>query len=338
MTRRLLVVGLLAVALVAGVLILGQTMLNEPMKIPPAGYPLELAAGTSLEALAARLGAEGVLPYPWLLTVYGRLTGEAADLKAGEYDIPAGTSPRGLLQQLVEGRVKLHSLTIVEGWTIRDLMRAIRKNTAIRQTLEGANNEALAHVLELPTRQPEGWFFPDTYRFPRHTTDREILTMAHARMQIVLEQAWTGRQPDLPLRNSYDALILASIVEKETALDRERPQVAGVFIRRLKSGMKLQTDPTVIYGLGEDFDGDLTRRQLAKDSPYNTYTRTGLPPSPISLPGESSLLAAVHPDESKALYFVASGDEDGSHVFSTTLREHNAAVKRYLETARGQGK
>jgi UPF0755 protein len=333
-TRRIFGIGLVLICLLAGAALLGHRALNEPLKLPAEGYTLEVPPGTTLTALAERLGTTGVLSYPWLLTGYGRVSGLAAELKAGEYEIGAGTTPLGLLQQLVEGRVKLHSLTIVEGWTVRDLMRALRNNPAIRQTLNGADDEALVRALDLPGRQPEGWFFPDTYKFPRHTTDREILSMAHARMQIVLDQAWAGRQADLPLHNAYEALTLASIIEKETALDRERPSIAGVFIRRLEAGMRLQTDPTVIYGLGEEFDGDLTRRQLGKDTPYNTYTRAGLPPSPISLPGESSMLAAVHPDESETLYFVASGEEDGSHIFSKTLRDHNAALKRYLELTR----
>jgi UPF0755 protein len=269
------------------------------------------------------------------MAAYGRLSGLAGQMKAGEYEVVAGTTPLGLVRQLVEGRVKLHTLTIVEGWTIRDLLRAIRKHPAIRHTLPVSGPNGLARVLELPSDHPEGWFFPDTYRFPRDTADREVLTMAHARMRVMLEQAWSRRQSDLPLKNPYDVLILASIIEKETAVDRERVRVSGVFVRRLRMGMKLQTDPTVIYGLGEEFDGNLTRRQLNRDSPYNTYTRTGLPPSPISLPGESSLLAAVRPDDSQALYFVASGDDDGTHVFSATLREHNAAVRKYLESVRG---
>lgn len=338
MTRRLLISGFVTICLSAGAVFVGHRALNEPMKLPAEGYALDVPQGTTLRAVAEHLGAAGILSYPWLLTGYGRLSGLAQELKAGEYEIPAGTTPRGLLDQLVEGRVKLHSLTIVEGWTVRDLMRAIRNNPAVRQTLKSTDDAALVKALELPARHPEGWFFPDTYRFPRHTTDRELLAMAHARMRIMLDQAWAGRQADLPLRSPYEALTLASIIEKETALDRERSRIAGVFVRRLEAGMKLQTDPTVIYGLGEDFSGDLTRRQLARDTPYNTYTRTGLPPSPISLPGESSLLAAVHPDDSGSLYFVASGEEDGSHVFSRTLRDHNAALKRYLELTRESGR
>ena len=269
-----------------------------------------------------------MLSYPWLLTGYGRVSGLAAELKAGEYEIPAGTTPLGLLQQLVEGRVKLHSLTIVEGWTVRDLMRAMRNNPAIRQTLNGANDEALVRALDLPGRQPEGWFFPDTYRFPRHTTDREILSMAHARMQIVLDQAWAGRQADLPLRNAYEALILASIVEKETALDRERPRIAGVFIRRLEAGMRLQTDPTVIYGLGEEFDGDLTRRQLGKDTPYNTYTRAGSATVADFSAGRklACWLRFIRTSRKRCISLPAA-KRMAAMSFPKTLRDHNAAAE-----------
>jgi UPF0755 protein len=330
----LLVAAALLIGAAAVALVLGQRWLNQPLAIPAAGYSLDLAAGTSLRALAAKLEREGILDRPSLLVAYGRLTGQAGELKAGEYAIAPGTSPRELLRQLVEGRVRLHSITIVEGWTTRELLRTIRKHPAIRTTLPQADEQALAEALDLPSPHPEGWFFPDTYRFPRGTTDRELLGIAYRRMRTVLDRAWAAREQDLPLRSPYEALILASIVERETALERERPLIAGVFIRRLRAGMKLQTDPTVIYGLGEDFDGNITRRDLLRDTPYNTYTRAGLPPTPIALPGESSLLAAVRPDDSPMLYFVASGAEDGSHVFSATLSEHNAAVKRYLNSLR----
>jgi UPF0755 protein len=338
MTRRLLLAAL-ALALVAGAAALAaREVLNMPLRTPADGLALDVPAGTSVAALGARLDAEGVYPYPQVFAAYARITGQAGAIKAGEYEVSAGSTIRDLLRQLVEGRVRLHSLTIVEGWTLGDLQRAMRRNKAIRTTLPKDDPGAVVRALEIGTPSPEGWFFPDTYRFPRGTTDVELLGMAHARMKILLEQAWQGRSQGLPLASAYEALVLASIIEKETALDRERPQIAGVFIRRLASGMKLQTDPTVIYGLGEEFDGDLTRRQLLKDTPYNTYTRTGLPPSPIALPGEGALLAAVHPDDSDALYFVASGEPDGSHVFSANLRAHNAAVKKYLDTVREAAK
>ncbi len=336
MTRRLLAAAALTLILLGGMTWLAGRELRDPLKLPAMGYLLDVPSGSSLQAVAMRLKAQGILRYPAIMVGYGRLTGMAGAIKAGEYEIAAGTNSLDLLHLLVEGKVKLHSLTIVEGWTTRELLGALRKNPAIRQTQGSSDSKLLLAALNLSSPYLEGWFFPDTYRFARGTTDIEVLAMAHERMKVVLERAWNDRSANLPLRFAYDALILASIVEKETRLDRERPKIAGVFIRRLESGMRLQTDPTVIYGLGEEFNGDLTRRQLLRDTPYNTYTRTGLPPSPIALPGESSLLAAVHPEQSDALYFVASGDQDGSHLFSATLREHNAAVRKYLAALQGR--
>ena len=239
----------------------------------------------------------------------------------------------------MQGRVRLHALTVLEGWTVRDLLAALAKHPAIRQTLNVETPIELAAALELEYPHAEGWFFPETYRFPRGTTDVQFLRTAHELMRRRLADAWSTRALVPSLKDSYGALILASIVERETALDSERRQIAGVFIRRLQKGMRLQTDPTVIYGLGASFDGNLTRRHLKTDSPYNTYTRRGLPPTPISLPGEAALRAAVNPDSGEALYFVASGRGDGSHVFTKTLEEHNAAVAQYLaELRRRKGK
>lgn len=318
----------------AGAWLLFQGILDRPLALPEEGLTIEVPAGTTLAALGRQLADRGVLGYPRALRAYARLKGQASAIKAGEYELAPGTTPRKLLEQLVVGRAKLHSLTIIEGWTTHDLLLALRGADAIvRQTLGGDAAE-LAAALGLPEAAAEGWFFPDTYRFPRGTSDREVLRMAHLRMQEVLARSWAGRAPGLALRSPYEALILASIVEKETGLDSERPRVAGVFLRRLQLGMKLQTDPTVIYGLGPGFKGRLGRRDLDRDTPYNTYTRTGLPPTPISLPGEASIHAALHPDDSDALYFVASPAADGSHVFSASLPEHNAAVNKYLEALR----
>lgn len=210
----------------------------------------------------------------------------------------------------------------------------MRAHPAVRLTPSGAASGELMKGLGLAGRHPEGQFFPDTYHFPRNTPDVEVFREAYTLMQRKLDAAWAQRHPDLPLAGPYAALVLASIIEKETALDSERRQISGVFTRRLKRGMRLQTDPTVIYGLGDAFDGNLRRRDLERDTPYNTYTRAGLPPTPIALPGEASLLAAVQPDDGDALYFVATGKGDGSHYFSATLAEHNRAVRRYLETRR----
>jgi UPF0755 protein len=329
-SRGLIVVAALGVLVVAGGFAWFQQYLQEPLRVGEKAYVIDIASGTPLQGAARQLAAEGILRHPQLFAWYGRISGEEGRIKAGEYEIAGGTSPRTLLHQLVEGRVKLHSLTLVEGWSLRDLLRAVHAHPAIRQTLDTAGEAELAAALNLPNEHPEGWFFPDTYHFARGTTDREILLRAHDLMKVRLTEGWEGRARDVAVKTPYEALILASIIEKETALARERPQISGVFSRRLQRGMKLQTDPTVIYGLGDAFDGNLTRRHLQRDTPYNTYTRTGLPPTPIGLPGEGSLLAALHPAPGDALYFVASGAEDGSHTFSATLKEHNAAVRRYL--------
>lgn len=311
---------------------------DQPLHIPRTGYILDVPSGTTLHALASRLASAGMLDSPLTLALYGRITGQARRIKAGEYDLASGITPRLLLQRLVEGRVRLHSLTIVEGWTVHDLLQAVHEHPAIRQTLPDTDPATLIRTFHLPSPDPEGWFFPDTYHFPRGSSDIDVLGQAHERMRMMLDRVWAQRRKGLPLHNEYEVLILASIVEKETALDPERARVSGVFLRRLQAGMRLQTDPTVIYGLGATFDGNLTRHHLESDTPFNTYTRNGLPPSPISLPGEQSLLAAVRPDESQALFFVASGNGDGSHVFSATLDEHNSAVRRYLDIARGRGR
>ncbi|RMF99262.1 MAG: endolytic transglycosylase MltG [Gammaproteobacteria bacterium] len=313
-----------------------QRWLDAPLQVPADGYLLELPPGTTVTGLTRRLEADRVLGQGWLLAWQARLSGQSRQLQAGEYLVEPGTTPRGLLAQLVAGRVRLHALTIVEGWTVRDLLAALRAHPAIRHTLRAEGPQALAAELGLERPHAEGLFFPDTYRFPRGTSDIELLGQAHELMQRRLAAAWARRAPGLPLRDPYEALILASIIERETALDSERPIIAGVFIRRLQRGMRLQTDPSVIYGLGSDFDGDLRRRDLRRDTPYNTYTRSGLPPTPIALPGEASLLAAVQPAPGDALYFVATGLPDGSHVFSATLAEHQAAVARYLRRLRSR--
>jgi UPF0755 protein len=255
-------------------------------------------------------------------------------LKAGEYDLQPGLTPRGLLALLSSGQVLLHSITFIEGSTFADVRNALVANDAVRNDNGSRSDADIMRALGEPELHPEGQFFPDTYRFPRGTTDLELLTIAHRRLQDELRKAWEHRAPALPFASSYEALTLASIVEKETALERERAQIAGVFVERLRRGMRLQTDPTVIYGMGVAYDGNIRRTDLSRDTPYNTYTRPGLPPTPIALPGLASLQAAVQPDVSGALFFVATGAGDGSHFFSKTLAEHNSAVKRYLRELR----
>lgn len=294
----------------------------------------ELPPGRGLNGVAADLAGLGVLPRPRLFSLYGRLSGNAARLKAGEYRLQAGLTPRSLLDHLTSGEVVLHSLTVVEGRTFADLLETLAGHPAVTRELDGLSPAAIAVLLELPAESPEGWFLPETYLFPRGTSDLDLLRQGRDALREALDAAWQARPADLILETPYEVLILASIIEKETALDKERRRVAGVMTRRLQRGMRLQADPTVIYGLGESFDGDLRRRDLRRDTPYNTYTRAGLPPTPIALPGRASLMAAVDPSDEQALYYVATGEGDGSHYFSETLEEHNQAVARYLARLR----
>lgn len=300
----------------------------------PAPVVVEIPAGMALSRVAARLEDAGVLRHGWLFEWYGRLSGQAERVRAGEYRFPPQATPREVMARLVSGEVVLHSMTIVEGWTFRQLRAALAAHPALRQTLQDVPGEELMARLGREGEHPEGWFLPETYRFPRGTSDFELLRMAHGAMLRALEAAWATRREDLPLASAYEALILASIIEKETGLAEERAEIAGVFVRRLERRMRLQTDPTVIYGLGPQFEGRLRRIHLDTDTPYNTYTRFGLPPTPIALPGRAALAAAVQPLEGRSLYFVATGRPDGSHYFSETLEEHNRAVQRYLATLR----
>jgi len=321
--------GLAALGALAGYGVL-QRWLDAPLAIGTAAIEVEIPRGQPLVATARQLAERGVLEHPRWLQLYARATGADARVKAGEYSIPPGTTPRGLLALFESGAVIQHSVTIVEGWTFRQLRRALEADPHLDNTLAGQDEAAAMAALGEPGTPAEGLFFPDTYLFSKGTTDLEILRQARDRMRRELDAAWAARAPDLPIRSPYEALILASIVEKETALGAERPRIAGVFSQRLRIGMRLQTDPTVIYGLGEGFDGNLRRADLERDGPYNTYTRAGLPPTPIALPGAEALRAAVNPDERGELYFVATGLPDGSHEFSRTLKEHQAAVSRYL--------
>lgn len=292
--------------------------------------------GTSVRAVFADLGRQGAMRNPRAVALFLRLTGQRPRIQAGEYEIPAAASPAQILELFEQGRVVLEQLTVVEGSTFHELRSSLDHHAAVAHTLLGKSDEDVMSALSHSGENPEGRFFPDTYRFAAKTTDLEILGLAYASMQRELDAAWQQRTADLPLQSAYEALILASIVEKETGLPAERPRIAGVFVARLRKGMRLQTDPTVIYGLGSDYTGTIRTRDLLTDTPYNTYTRAGLPPTPICLPGRESLLAAAHPQESGELYFVATGTGEGGHHFSKTLEEHNAAVKSYLEHLRSQ--
>ena len=293
----------------------------------PEPVVVEIEAGTSFGRVAQDLEHLGVVENAALLSVLARLKDAAESVHAGEYRFVPAATPNAVLRQLVEGDVTVYRLQILEGWSISDLMAAVGKAPALEPTLRRADAGNLLARLGVGKGHPEGQFFPDTYHYRRGATDAEILRMAYRKMQSVMEAEWNGRAPDLPYGDRSDALILASLVEKETGLPEDRARVAGVFVRRLQRGMRLQADPSVIYGLGEKFDGNLTRADLNRDSPYNTYKRAGLPPTPIALPGSAAIHAALHPADEEAMYFVARGD--GSSEFSTTLAEHTQAVRRF---------
>lgn len=292
------------------------------------GVAIVIPRGTSFDGIVARLTEAGHTTasrhhWYWLAARMDI----ARRLKAGEYALGPGTTPRDLLARMARGEVVQHRFTIIEGWTFRDLRAALARDPVLVPTIEGRSSEDVMALIGAPGVPAEGRFLPDTYLFPRGTRDVDVLRRAYRAMDRALDAAWNARAPGLPLANRDELLVLASIVEKETGRAAERRQVAGVFTRRLRLGMRLQTDPTVIYGLGEAFDGNLTRAHLEADTPWNTYTRGGLPPTPIAMPGRAALAAAADPRETDALYFVSRGD--GSHHFSATLDEHNAAVRRY---------
>lgn len=327
----LLLLGLIAAAVVGA---WSYQWLRSPIAGLEQATTIEVQKGSSLRAVAMSLHAQGLLDQPHVWVAWARLVGDAQGIKAGEYLLQPGLTPEELLEQLNSGQVVLHAITFVEGSTFGDIRKVLLANPSIDAECANLPDERIMQALGTPELHPEGQFFPDTYHFARGTRDLDILAMAHRRMQQELEAAWQTRAPDLPLASPYEALILASIIEKETALERERRRIAGVFVERLRRGMRLQTDPTVIYGMLESYDGNIRRADLVRDTPYNTYTRAGLPPTPIAMPGLQSLHAAVQPEVSDALFFVATGEGDGSHYFSATLAEHNEAVRRYLRRLR----
>ncbi|MBF2759927.1 MAG: endolytic transglycosylase MltG [Ectothiorhodospiraceae bacterium AqS1] len=293
----------------------------------------EVRRGASIGQVASDLHEMGVIESPRWLALDARMTGAADRIKAGEYAFAPGIDARALLAQLVAGEVVQHAFTIVEGWNFRDLRRELAADGVLLQTLQGLDDEEIMHRLGQAAMHPEGRFFPDTYHFPRGAADIDLLRRAHKTMSDRLASAWPKRQKDLPLATLDEALILASIVEKETGSAEERARVAGVFVSRLRLGMRLQSDPTVIYGIGEDFDGNIRRSDLVRDTPYNTYVRKGLPPTPIAIPGWASIEATLAPFEDGSLYFVSKGD--GSHVFSTNYQDHRAAVRKYQLRKKG---
>lgn len=320
---RLILLGLL---LGAGLAAYGYHWLHSPLVLPAEGTRYDLSRGETLGHVAADLAAQGVLRHPRALRVYARLTDQTR-VHAGEYHLRPGLTPLALLEQLNEGDVVLHQVTLIEGWTFAQTLAALHAQDTIVPELRGLSREEQLARLGLDIKHPEGWFFPDTYRFVRGTADVDILRRAHRVMRDELERLWSQRADGLPYESPYEALIMASLIERETGAPWEREQIAGVFVRRLERGMRLQTDPTVIYGMGDSYEGRITRRDLRAPTPYNTYTISGLPPTPIALPGRGALAAALNPAPGTAVYFVAKGD--GTHVFSDTLEEHNRAVREY---------
>ena len=306
--------------------------LNEPMPLRlPAGstvLDLEIEPRTSAIGVANAVVASGADVPVLLLQSWFLLSGEARQIKAGSYELVPGTTPRGLLRMLVRGEEALKSITLVEGWNFRQVREALQKSEQLAPESIGLSPEMIMEKLNKAGIHPEGRFFPDTYTYAKGSSDLAVLRRAARAMDKRLDAAWSLRSSDSPLKTPDQALILASIIEKETGKASDRAEIGGVFINRLRLGMPLQTDPTVIYGLGSQFDGNLRKRDLLADTPYNTYTRTGLPPTPIAMPGRAALLAAVQPAPTKALYFVARGD--GSSQFSENLDDHNRAVNKYI--------
>lgn len=292
-----------------------------------SGVEFTIAAGSGLRSSMQQIDAAGVPANPWLMTVLAQITGNSTKLKAGTYELKPGTTPNGLIKQLVRGEFVQEALTIIEGWNFRQMRQAIDSHPGLKHDTAGLSDKDLMAKVSTDFPLPEGLFYPDTYLFAKNSSDLQIYKQAHNLMLKRLNEAWLARNDNLPYATPYEALIMASIVEKETGKKSERSMIAGVFVNRLRQGMLLQTDPTVIYGMGEQFKGNIRKRDLQTDTPHNTYTRLGLPPTPIALPGAESLHAAMNPAQTDAVYFVARGD--GSSQFSATLDEHNNAVNKY---------
>lgn len=314
-----------------------QRFSNAPLNATTADATLDVARGSHVRGIISQLRREQVTsgsPFYW--RVLARQMKVDAKLHAGEYELTPGITPRDLLRKMAAGEVRQHQFLIVDGWTFRQMRVALASDPGLKQTLTTRSDVELAKELGIDGDQPEGWFLPETYAWIKGESDFDVLRRAHQAMRRTLDAQWAKRADDLPLKTPYEALILASIIERETGIASERAAIGGVFTRRLKLGMKLQTDPTVIYGIGASYDGNIRRRDLETDTPYNTYTRFGLPPTPIALPGKPAIEAALHPAPGDALYFVAIGDGSGRHVFSPNLAAHNRAVSDYLKNRRRQ--
>lgn len=325
--KSVLLLGLLGcVAAGLGAWKLGSDWLESPLALPKSGMVYSLQPGSSLGHLARDLEAQGVLRYPELLLLYARVTKKTA-VKAGDYQIEAGVTPAQLLDIFNRGSVISYSVTLIEGWTFQQAVLALSEKKYLKSQLMGRTAAEQLTLLDLPIKHLEGWFFPDTYQYTRGASDVDVLRRAYQKMRETLDEHWVNRAQSLPYKSPYEALVMASIVERETGAAWEREKIAGVFVKRLNIGMRLQTDPTVIYGMGKDYKGNLTRANLRASTIYNTYVIKGLPPTPIALPGGDAIYASLHPALGNDLYFVAKGD--GTHVFSASLEAHNRAVRQY---------
>ncbi len=330
MLKRLFRLGslILFFLIVTGTLVYSdyQRFLKTPVNIE-RDIVFTIEAGMSFSQLNEKLKSKNIIDKNKYFEVLARCSKRANKIKTGEYDLTSGILPDELITLFVSGRVVQYSMTIVEGWQIHEMLESIELNKVLDKKLSSYNPDTLIQELAYSETIAEGLFFPDTYHFPKGTSDIGFLKRSYRRLKTVLDEEWNNRDPDLPYQSPYEALIMASIIEKETGLASERGTIAGVFVRRLNKNMKLQTDPTVIYAMGKQFNGNIRKKDLNIDSPYNTYRYKGLPPSPISLVGREAIHAALHPENGKSLYFVAKGD--GSHYFSETLVEHNRAVAKY---------
>ncbi len=330
--RALLVLLLLAALALAGAAALAWRWVDQPLTLTGDSAELSVEPGETSRDIAQGWANAGVQVDPRMLYQYFRWSGLAKKIRAGSYEVASSTTPRQLLDKMVQGATVMEQVRFIDGWTFRQMRAELAKAPHLKQTTASLSEAELMAAVGQPGVPAEGRFFPDTYVYSRGVSDITVLKRAHDMLQQRLQAVWSERNPDTPLKTPEEALILASIIEKETGSKADRGLVGGVFINRLRIGMRLQTDPTVIYGLGESFDGNLRRRDLEADTPYNSYTRAGLPPTPIALPGQASLLAAVKPEPTRALYFVARGD--GSSAFSETLAEHNRAVNKFQRGGR----
>lgn len=322
--KKLIVLGLLGFAGLAAWM---AWFSLRPLQLPSVPYEFTIPPGASLHKLASQLEEAGVLQDELRFRLLGRVMGHAGKLQAGTYSLDRPVTPLELLGKIVRGEVIRGVVLFIEGWNIREVRRELARNPQLEHRLLDMTDADLLAAIGAEEGHPEGLFFPNTYYFSPHSPDIEVLRRAYQLQRQKLLAAWETRAPGLPYKTPYEALVMASIIEKETGAAEERPLIAAVFVNRLNRGMRLQTDPTVIYGMGSKFDGNLRKADLQRDTPYNTYTRAGLPPTPIAMPGEESIRAALNPADSKDLYFVSRGD--GTHVFSATLEAHNRAVNRF---------